>query len=190
VSARSAPRGMTVDEFLAWDDRTGTRYELVDGQPVAMNPPGGPHRTIAANAARLIGNALARGGGPPQGRRPCRPEAPGSVTVASGRWREPDVAVTCQPPGPTTADPLLLVEVLSPGNRDTDLLEKVPEYKALPSVGEIWLVETKQRWVQVWRRDAAGVWHGTDHAGDAFASPTLEALVPLDEIYAGSEVAP
>jgi Uma2 family endonuclease len=35
-----AARRMTLDEFLIWDDGTGTRYELVDGVPLAMAPPG------------------------------------------------------------------------------------------------------------------------------------------------------
>ena len=30
---------MTVDEFLAWEDGTDTRYELVDGVAIAMAPP-------------------------------------------------------------------------------------------------------------------------------------------------------
>jgi Uma2 family endonuclease len=27
---------MTLEEFLRWDDGTDTRYELIDGVPVAM----------------------------------------------------------------------------------------------------------------------------------------------------------
>ena len=34
-----APRRMTVAEFMAWDDGTDTRHELVHGAPVAMDPP-------------------------------------------------------------------------------------------------------------------------------------------------------
>lgn len=33
-----APQVMTLDSFLDWDDGTDSRYELVDGQPVAMVP--------------------------------------------------------------------------------------------------------------------------------------------------------
>ena len=34
-----ALKGMTVDEFLQWEDGTDTRYELVNGFVVAMAPP-------------------------------------------------------------------------------------------------------------------------------------------------------
>jgi len=36
--ASPAPRRMTLDEFLQWDDGTDTRYELIEGEIVAMAP--------------------------------------------------------------------------------------------------------------------------------------------------------
>lgn len=42
-----AVKRMTVDEFLDWDDGTETRYELVDGQPVAMASATPEHNEIA-----------------------------------------------------------------------------------------------------------------------------------------------
>ena len=36
--ADAAEKRMTVAEFLDWDDGTDTRYELIDGRPVAMAP--------------------------------------------------------------------------------------------------------------------------------------------------------
>ena len=49
--ADPAARRMTLDEFLRWDDGTETRYELVDGFPVAMAPPEGVTiPTIASEA--------------------------------------------------------------------------------------------------------------------------------------------
>ena len=40
---------MTVAEFLTWDDGTDTRYELIDGRPVAMAPVTAGHSIIAVN---------------------------------------------------------------------------------------------------------------------------------------------
>ncbi len=37
--AEPAERHWAVEEFLAWDDGTDRRYELVDGQVVAVAPP-------------------------------------------------------------------------------------------------------------------------------------------------------
>jgi hypothetical protein len=38
-----AQKRMTVTEFLIWDDGTDTRYELIDGRPVAMAPVAASH---------------------------------------------------------------------------------------------------------------------------------------------------
>ena len=40
---------MTVAEFLDFDDGTDTRYELVEGRPVAVNPPKVRHVALATN---------------------------------------------------------------------------------------------------------------------------------------------
>jgi Uma2 family endonuclease len=44
---------MTLAEFLRWDDGTDTRWELVDGVPVAMAPPAVAHGILAARLAGL-----------------------------------------------------------------------------------------------------------------------------------------
>jgi Uma2 family endonuclease len=174
--AELAEKPMTVDEFLCWDDGTDRRFELLDGQILAMAPPSGAHRTIAANATRLIGNRLER-------RSPCRAEVEAGVRVSElTRWQA-DLAVTCGPLAPDVVEPLLIVEVLSPSTRANDLARKLPDYKALPSVREIWLVDSERRWAQVWWRDGDS-WHGRDHLGGAtFRSDVLESGVALDELY-------
>ena len=52
------PSARTVEEFLAWDDGTDTRYELVGGRIVAMAPPSPAHSLIAGNLAGEIRSRL------------------------------------------------------------------------------------------------------------------------------------
>ena len=174
-----APKRMTVDEFLAWEDGSDTRYELVDGAIRAMAPPGGAHGTIAANATVLIHAAL-------RVRRPCRPQSEAGVRISEHVLWQADIAVTCKPPAPEIIEPSLIVEVLSPSTRTNDLGRKLDDYKALPSVQEIWMIDSERRWAQVWRRGDEG-WVGQDFVGSAaFESGVLQGFVPLDEIYADS----
>ncbi|HUC10984.1 MAG TPA: Uma2 family endonuclease [Stellaceae bacterium] len=42
-----ATRRMSLAEFLHWGDGSDTRYELIDGFPVAMAPPAEAHRILA-----------------------------------------------------------------------------------------------------------------------------------------------
>jgi hypothetical protein len=52
---------MTLEEFLHWDDGTDTRYELIDGFPLAIAPPAEAHRILAVRLVSRIDAAL-RGG--------------------------------------------------------------------------------------------------------------------------------
>ena len=60
MSAASKPleRPMTVAEFLAYDDGTETRHELVNGALVAMNPPATRHAESVENIAAGLGPQL------------------------------------------------------------------------------------------------------------------------------------
>jgi len=68
------PLTMTVAEFLAWDDGTDTRHELIDGVPVAMAPPASFHGTIAVNVAVAIDRRL-------EGRAPCRGQSEAGIQL-------------------------------------------------------------------------------------------------------------
>ena len=61
-------RAMTADEFMNWDDGTDTRYQLVDGEIVAMAPAADAHGTITVNAGVEIADRL-------RSRAPCRSRA-------------------------------------------------------------------------------------------------------------------
>lgn len=87
---------------------------------------------------------------------------------------------------PEIVEPLLTVEVLSPGTRTHDLGRKLNDYKGLPSVREIWMADSERRWTQVWQRNGER-WLGQDFVGSAaFVSPVLEAEVRLEELHADS----
>jgi Uma2 family endonuclease len=183
--AEHAGKLMTFDEFLAWDDGTDQRFELIDGVITAMTAPGPEHRIIVANAASEIRSRLRR-------RPPCRPENEAAIRIDPFVCWQADIAVTCGPLSRDVLDPLLIVEVLSPSTRANDLDRKLADYKALPSVLEIWLIDSERsnggavRWVQVWWREEEG-WHVRDHVGGAaFVSRVVEAEIPLDELYLNS----
>src|SRR5438132_12028323 len=76
-----AIRGMTVDEFLRWEDGTDTRYELVGGFVVAMAPPAARHSRLAVAIGAGLRAAL-------RGRRECG--AYGEAGIV-----RPDRDVTC-----------------------------------------------------------------------------------------------
>ena len=61
---------------------------------------------------------------------------------------------------------------------------KLQHYIQLPTVREIWLVDSRARWVQVWQR-TENAWIVTLplHGSAEFASEVLGDRVALDELY-------
>jgi Uma2 family endonuclease len=179
--ALRAPPVMTVEEFLDWEDGTDARYELEHGVPVAMAPPWPVHATIAQNVSEIISAHMAD-------KPPCRPMQGAGVVVSrdDGKVYVPDILLTCEPPSPDarTAIPLLVVEVLSPSTRGLDKGSKVAAYGGLPSVQEIWLVESTSRNVLVWRRTGATWIAAFPYTGsESFESAALGGTVSLDRVY-------
>ncbi|HYG88863.1 MAG TPA: Uma2 family endonuclease [Azospirillum sp.] len=145
-----AYKRMTVDEFLVWDDGTDTRYELIDGMPVAMAPTYGAHQIIVSNFVRHLGNAL-------EARPPCHVRSEAGVLKPNSirNYFQADLAVTCSPHEPkqyAIPNPLIIVEVLSLSTADHDRKVKLPVYRSIPSVQEIVLVHAEQVFCEVHRR--------------------------------------
>ena len=85
---------------------------------------------------------------------------------------------------PYVEEPLLVAEVLSASMHRDDVAVKVKRHIELPSVQEIWLVDSRERWAQVWRRDTAS-WIVTMpmRGGDGFETGVLADRAGLDRLY-------
>ena len=178
-----ALRRMTEDEFFAWGERQEDRYEFVDGIPVRMmSGASRRHDQIVVNVLLSLGNQL-RGG-------PCRPfTADTAVATLAGRLRRPDVGVECgarQDESYKAGEPRLVVEVLSPSTREFNLFGKLDEYKAVPSLDAILLVDPNAPQCLLWAREADGSWAHRPYDGleQLIDLPALGVALPLAEIYA------
>jgi Uma2 family endonuclease len=172
---------LSLAEFLDWDDGTATRYELIDGRVVAMAPPSPRHSVLTGRLARLIGAGV---------RPPCEVFVEAGIVTPDrpDTYLQADLAVSCRPVGQQerdVAEPVLVVEVESPGTVRHDRGVKVDRYRELASVQEILLVASQERRVQLWRRQGAR-WTVEDVIGDAALRLESCALeIPLAELYAG-----
>jgi Uma2 family endonuclease len=182
---------MSVAEFLNWDSGDGRRWQLVDGEPRAMAPANVAHGYLQGELGRLIGNHLRAIGSP------CDViVAPGVIpaTMSAHNMRVPDLAVTCAPFGPrqaAAADPVLIVEILSPSNR-AETWANVWAYTSIPSLREILVLRSEEIGADVLRRQPDGSW--PDRAaliadGD-LALDSIGFSIPLAELYARTPIAP
>lgn len=128
-----SPPPMNVDEFIAWAlDRPG-RHELLHGEVVAMSPQRVRHAEAKAAAYLSLREAIRRAD------LPCRAMPDGmTVRINAETAHEPDALVYCGPPLPgdsvEVSEPVVVVEVLSPGTKRVDTGEKFSGYFSLPSV--------------------------------------------------------
>ncbi len=151
----TAVKRMTIAEFLEWTPPGDTHYQLLDGVAVAMAPPAAAHRIIQGNLSRRLAESLDR-------RPPCtvQPQA-GIALWHRDTWFEAELAVTCRPHEPgqqDLPDPIVVIEVLSPTTAAHDLNVKLPEYRRLPSVQEIVLIDSRSMVCHVHRRQPDGRW--------------------------------
>ncbi|HEX5319054.1 MAG TPA: Uma2 family endonuclease [Stellaceae bacterium] len=175
---------MTLDDFLAWEDGTDTRYELIGGFVVAMAPASEGHGALAARMAARLEAALAA-------RRPCRTLAEAGVLhpERADTYFVADLAVTCAPSDRRrqfVQDPILIVEVLSPRTEVHDRGLKLPAYREIGTVQEILLVGSDRRYVELHRR-AGAQWITEILRGEAdtIGLTSVGTEIPLAELYDG-----
>ena len=185
--AEPAIKRMTLDEFLRWEDGTDTRYELVGGFPVAMAPPARAHGMLCARLAGIIDAAV-------RSRRPCsaqteagiaRPDRDDACYIA-------DIAVSCRPyqrGEQLVSDPVLVVEVLSPGTERYDRHTKVPAYCEIVSLNEILLIDSEAAYAEVLRREGDRWTVALLHGREAILYLTsVELRVSMAELYEGIDI--
>jgi Uma2 family endonuclease len=182
--ADPAIRRMTLEEFLWWDDGTDTKYELIDGFPVAMAPPAEAHRILAVRLVSQIEAKLAA-------QRPCNAQIePGVLRPdRADSYYIPDIAVTCRPNEPgrqALVDPILIVEILSPSTERSDRRLKLPAYQTMESVREVLLIDADSYHAEVYRRENSH-W-GIELVRGAEATLVLTSIdlrIAMAELYEG-----
>jgi Uma2 family endonuclease len=173
---------LSLEGFLAWEERQKLRYERVGGVVRAMAGGTRAHDTIAGNLRFSLRQQVRRRG--------CQ-DFGSDVKVVSPRGdvMYPDVTVRCgrrDDRATTVEDPILVAEVLS------ESTSKRLAYKSIPSLRVILYVAQDQARVDVVRRGADGRWDDGEPAvglDAVLALPELGIDLPLAELYADTDVA-
>lgn len=175
------------EDYLAIEAASAERHAFHDGELFAMAGGSTAHAMVASEFARILGNALVG--------RPCAATgADQRIHVDAHNLTYADVVVMCPPPQRPPDDPhaitnpVVLVEVLSPSTEAWDRGGKFALYATLPSLRHYVLVAQDCWRVEHYRREDDGSWRLTVHGpGDAVHLDTIEARVPVDEVYAKAE---
>ncbi|WAS95357.1 Uma2 family endonuclease [Nannocystis punicea] len=177
----SAVQRMSLEEFLAWEERQESRYELVDGEAFAMAGGSTFHAHIGVNLAAALRQQLR-----PRG---CFIFHEGMKVRVGSDVLYPDVVVSCDPQQlerNLVERPALIVEVLSPSTESFDRGRKWALYQQLAGLQAFLLVSQEALSVEVFVRAPQG-WHYRREAGAAavleLAAPSCR--LPLTDVYDG-----
>jgi Uma2 family endonuclease len=177
---------MTLDEFLAWEERQSLRHEFDGLRALAMTGGTLAHAAIQANLAIAIGGRL-RGG-------PCRFYGGDlKIRTSDDHIRYPDGFVACGPRENTStlvSDPVVIFEVLSPSTAAVDRIVKAREYQATPSVRQYVMLEQDRIGATVYARVGDGWTHDILIVDSILALPEIGVDLPLVELYEGLVFAP
>jgi Uma2 family endonuclease len=151
------PARMTADEFITWamQQPEGQRYELVAGEVVGMAPECAAHARVKHRICEDLSQAIRAA------ELSCEAFPDGmSVRVDADTVYEPDALVRCGPrlddDAVEVADPLIVVEVVSPSSASRDSSSKLEGYFRVPSIRHYLIVTIRNRAVIHHQRDDAG----------------------------------
>jgi Uma2 family endonuclease len=177
---------LTFEEYLAYEDDTDNRYELINGELITLPPESGPNNFIA----NYLLFTLASSGFVPLmliRTHMCEIQVP-ILREGDAANRYPDLVVLRPEHILLTASrltitldmppPQLVVEVVSPGRvgRDRDYISKRDQYAAR-GIPEYWIVDPQDQMVAVLRLESGEyVEVGMFQGEQALVSPTFPQL--------------
>ncbi|PZO37860.1 MAG: hypothetical protein DCF17_15315 [Shackletoniella antarctica] len=188
ISTTAAP--FTFEDYVAYDDGSENRYELVDGELVAMTPPTFRHMLIAKFVEQCLDAEIARLG---LGWF-CFREAGVRTGVRKSRLTDVYVLTPEQVSGLVNraaiaqTPPLLAVEVVSPDSVTRDYRYKRTEYAAL-EIPEYWIVDPLESKVTVLVFNEGLYDEAVFGGNQALVSPTFSELnLTVEQILAAGEL--
>ncbi|HWO25746.1 MAG TPA: Uma2 family endonuclease [Kofleriaceae bacterium] len=183
----SLSRRATYVDYLAAEQSSERRHELINGVIVAVPGSSDEHNAIAARFAGVFGTRMPVG---------CLGYSPGQRfwIAATARSRYSDGSIICGKPAhpahddQATTNPLVVVEVLPPSSEGDDGGEKRRDFQSLASLQAYVLAAQDVRCVTVYRRSERGEWRDVPDVyrdGNSFELPGLTRAIAISEIYDG-----
>lgn len=181
----SEPRLLSVDEYLALEEKSAIRHEFVGGLMHAMSGTTRRHATISFNVASACRSHVLGG--------PCLTfyeQVKLRLRVNDEQiFYYPDLMVTCDRRDRENDEcvwadyPTLIVEVLSPSTEAIDRREKFLNYRQIDTVQEYVLIAQKRMEATAFRRGSSWMPVVVRSREAVMEFQSIGLSVPLAEIY-------
>ena len=139
MSSLAEEKRFTYKDYATWDNADG-RFELIDGHAYAMASPSPQHQGASVELSRQLAN-FSKG-------KPCKVFTALDVRLNANTFDDivvqPDILVVCDrskiDDKSIIGTPDLVIEILSPSNRENDTKRKPVLYQRV-GVREYWIVD-------------------------------------------------
>lgn len=187
VRALNTEHRLTFEEYLAFEETSDVRHELVDGHLYAFAGASDRHNLIQGN---VFGTLWTRSRG--TGCRIFGSDMKVRVSHRVGYY--PDVMIACDPDDNHPLyrrRPCLLVEVLSPSTGLTDRREKLIAYQGIESLQGYQMVYRDEHRIESYTRNGEGVWvYQNLTAEHDVWFPCIDLTVPVRALYEEVDMSP
>lgn len=170
-------------DYMAWENDQPDRHEFYRGEIFPMVGGTSGHNRVVVNLTRRIDAHLDA--------TPCHVFSQNmKLQVSSDACFYPDLMVTC---GQSFAgdelavtEPVLIVEILSPGTKGYDRRDKFILYRSLASLREYALIDPAARTVEVFSWTAPGAWLLNDQTGaEKLSLASIGCELPMEWVFKG-----
>ncbi len=173
-------------DLAQFSDEDGFRYEIINGELMMTAAPARPHGVVASRLALWL----------PQHLLEHRSDwsliaQPINLEIETERETfhcEPDLSIFDQTFETLLADkelfPVIVIEIVSPGNPDNDYVRKVRAYAAL-GIPEYWIADPRHRTVTFLELSGEGPLRHYERLANSKLLPAL--TLDVDALFAGIE---
>lgn len=185
MSAVPATKYITAEEYLLQEETASEKHEYFGGEVFAMSGGSINHNTISVNLISEI-NAFLKG-------KNCRVfNSDQKIHIQSnGLFTYPDASIVCNEikrldnRNDIIINPIVIIEVLSPGTASYDRGQKFKLYRDIPSLQEYILISSTEILLEQYSKQSEHFWsfRETKENASLLYIETIGFSCPMAEVY-------
>jgi Uma2 family endonuclease len=186
VLTATAARSMSVEEYIAFEERSEIRHEFINGTLYPMPGTTDDHNDICYNIKNALKQII-------KNLRVYTENVKAQITSVKD-YTYPDVLVASDPRDLEDRYikkyPPVIFEVISKTSRLDDTVDKYIRYKNIESLQNYILVDSEKQWVEVRTKLDNGEWEAATYlpSDERFPVPALGVELTFEAVYEGVAV--
>ena len=183
-------KNYSIAEYLAIENASVEKHEYYKGEIFTMSGASPRHNVISSNLMIALGVAL-------KGKN-CKPYGSGMrIQIPENTlFTYPDISIICgdvvvsDEDENTATQPTAIIEILSASTRNYDRGEKFMLYRAIPTLKNYILVDSKSIHLEHFAINNNGLWQLKEHKNlsEEIVIETLKIKLMMNDVYEGTKL--